>query len=128
MKLYHFTAKHLIDRILKEGLTLGAIPLSIAPPKIEKGYQWLTANPSFEQAWCDPKTSTLPYRRDDIRITIKIPKTSMNSLIPWIPLWKRLKNYIPLVKHLNDFGDPENWYVFNGNIPSGWFRGIEYRE
>lgn len=122
MKLYHFTAAHLIDRIKKDGLTLGCIPLSIDPPNISKGYQWLTANKLFDQEWC--KYSTLPYNRNDYRITIKIPKSHRDKLIPWIPLWEELKKHVLLIKHLNDFGDPENWYVFNGNIPTEWFRQI----
>lgn len=126
MKLYHFTASHLIEKIKVEGLTLGAIPLSIGPAKVEYGYQWLTANPEFQQAWCDPAFSSFPYNRNDYRIKLNIPKTSMINLIPWILVWKELKEYIPLVKHLNDFGDPENWFVYHGKIPVKWF--IEIRE
>jgi hypothetical protein len=125
MKLYHFTAAHLIDRIKKEGITLGGIPLSLPPhPRVEWGYQWLTSNPDFKQAWCDPEYKTLPYNRNDYRITVSIPKTSHDTLIRWIPLWERLQKYIPIIKHLNDYGDPENWYVFYGRIPMGWFREI----
>lgn len=121
MKLYHFCAKHLFERIKKEGLTLGCIPIIEGDNyKIARGFQWLTSNPSFEQEW--EKYSTLPYRRNYYRITIKIPKKDKN-LLKWIELSKT-KALQETAETLNAYGDPENWYVYKGAIKPNYFRKV----
>lgn len=125
MKLYHFTSKHHIQGCTQEGLRLGIIPISINPPKLIPGFQWLTKNKSFEQMWCDPKYSSLPYRRDEYRITIKIPRIQRKNLIAWLYYFEqKLKN--TEAKHLNDFGDPYNWYLFKGIVTPKWFKIINH--
>lgn len=123
MRLYHFTALHLASGCLSEGLTLGVIPtIKDGKPGMIPGYQWLTANGKFVQAW--EEYSSLPYRRNAVRIEVKIPKAHRDKLLPWIEFGKRFK----ISEILNSFGDPENWYVYNGKIPTGWFRKVVYNE
>lgn len=123
MKLYHFTSKHHIDGCIREGLTMGAVPISINPPLLIDGFQWLTRNKSPEQSWCAERI-LVPYRRDEFRITLKIPKGERKeNLIPWLDFCKEYR--MPLAKDLNGLGDPENWYLFRGRVSPGWFRGVE---
>ena len=123
MNLYHFTSRHHIKPILTEGLTLGMIPLLIDPIKLIPGFQWLTKNKSFKQEWCDPKYSSLSYKRNDYRITIKIPKSHRKYLIHWMYYFnKKLKG--TGAEALNTFGDPENWYVYKGVIKPTWFKKV----
>lgn len=99
------------------------IPLSIDPVKLIPGFQWLTKNKSFDQSWTDPKLSTLPYQRNEYRITIKVPRASRKNLIRWLDYFEqKLKGSEASV--LNDFGDPENWYLFKGIVESKWFKKI----
>ncbi len=120
MKLYHFTSRHHIRGCIAHGLLKGHIPISIDPVKLIPGFQWLTKNKSFDQSWCDPDCSTLPYQRNEYRITIKIPRAHRKNLIRWLDYFEqKLKGTKASV--LNDFGDPENWYLFKGTVDSKWF-------
>jgi hypothetical protein len=118
MKFYHFTATHLLPAIQREGLTKGVIPI-IRDGKFY-GFvgpcQWLTSNGSFVQDW--QTHSHLPYRRNAVRLTIKIPKSHMDKVVPW----SRLD--VPSHEVLDVAGDPENWMVFDGHIPAGWIREV----
>jgi hypothetical protein len=121
MKLYHFCAGHMLDGIRREGLTRGVMPVvkgnEVRPVN---GYQWLTVNPSWEQSW--EMYSTLKYRRNDFRITVKIPKEN-KLLVKWTELCK-----FPFMQEtasgLNIYGDPGNWFVYCGNIKPACFREI----
>lgn len=122
MKLYHFTAKHLIDKIKIEGLTLGGIPLILPKGlKMIKPAQWLTSNPEFNQSWCSEKV-ILKYNRNDYRITVKIPKGNKN-IYSWLDLCK-IPELKETSKYLNASGDSENWFIYFGNIKPKWFREI----
>lgn len=114
MKLYHFCSKHHIKSILRDGLTLGCVPISLEPVKVAPGFQWLTKNKKFKQSWC--QYTRLPYNRNDFRITVSIPKSNYEHLIPWIRLLKKLVMDYPELNVLNEFGDPWNWYVYKGTI------------
>lgn len=125
MKLYHFCPEHMLPGIKKGGLTKGNIPL-ITKGKVRllPKIQWLTLNPSFDQEW--EKYSSLPYRRNDYRITLKIPKLNEN-LGRWLSICQH-----PIFKEtaeiLNEYGDPENWFIYKGRIRPGLFRDIIARE
>lgn len=122
MKLYHFTSKHHVDGCLKEGIKLGGVPVIIdGKYQIISGYQWLTSNPSFHQEWANREFTTLSYDRTEYRLTVIIPKTSLNKLIKWSEYYK----YSQVPEELNYYGDPENWYLFQGRIKPGWIREIE---
>ena len=123
MKLYHFTSRHHIEGCKKEGLRLGMIPVAINPPRLIPGFQWLTKRKRFSQSWCDPEYSSLPYSRNEYRITIKIPRAHRKNLARWLDYFERkLKD--TEAKVLNEFGDPWNWYLFKGIVAPEWFKKI----
>lgn len=118
MKLYHFTAAHLWPAIKLQGLRRGVIP-DYGEHKLIPGYQWLTRNPDWSQAW--DVSYLLPYRRNAVRITVKVPQAHAQDLRPWLGLAQLFPETASV---LNGYGDPENWFVFSGNIPRGWFREV----
>lgn len=122
MKLYHFTADWMLESIKKEGLTKGCIPVSINPLKINPGFQWLTLNKDFNQSWCE--YSTLPYNRNDWRLTIKIPSSKSCNILPWLKFGEKLAGS-EMFKTLTEFGDPENWIVYAGSIKPKWIKKVK---
>jgi len=122
VKLYHFTSNLHVEGCTKNGITLGAIPLY----KNGKFYrlpdwQWLTTNPDFQQEWANTEYTMLSYDRTAFRLTVIIPKTARKQLFKWLDICDRF----PIDEYLNAYGDPENWYVFNGRIKPGWIREVE---
>ena len=131
MKLYHFTPTHLLDDIKIMGLTRGMIPILKSGRngdrkedfKVIPGYQNLTVNKAFNQSW--EEQSSLPYRRNAVRITVKIPKNYRCNLFYWLRFCDAVN--LNSARVLNSYGDPENWYVYRGKIPPKWFRAIDFR-
>ena len=127
MKLYHFTAKHLLDSILKEGLTKGAIPL-ITPQglRLATPVQWLTTNKGFDQIW--NTKLIIKYDRNDVRLTVKIPNTELGrNLIKWTD-FIAIPEMQATAQNLNDKeGDFNNWYIYAGVVKKHWIRNIEYK-
>ena len=121
MKLYHFTAGWMLESILKEGLTKGCVPISIQPPRFNYGFQWLTSNDNFNQSWCE--YLTLPYNRNDYRIVVKIPDSKKRFLINWIEQGRKYSNN-EMFNTLSEFGDPENWYIYQGKIKPQWIKNV----
>lgn len=118
MSLYHFTASRFVPGIMREGLTRGSIPVSLEPPRLLFGYQWLTLNPDpARQEWAEG-TGRLPYSRLEVRLKVKIPK-------PWRGLllaWDDVRHLSRLADELSAFGDPWNWRLYKGHIPPAWIR------
>ena len=116
----------MLGNIKEEGLTRGYIPfITKGKIKLLKNSQWLTLNPDFDQSW--ERHSTLPYRRNAFRITIKVPKSAKENLIKWLDLCKHEK-FEETANVLNEYGDPENWYIFFGKVKTSWFREITEKE
>jgi hypothetical protein len=124
MKYYHFTAKHLLNRIRREGLTLGQVLISVDPIKLIPGYQHLTTNKDFNQSWQDQRYSSLPYNRNDVRLTIKIPFKHCRNVLNWLDFSKNF----PTSEILNSHGDPYNWRVYRGSIPKEWISKVEWNK
>jgi hypothetical protein len=125
MKLYHFTAAHLLVGCLKDGLTLGRVPYISGeshPLQLLEGFQWLTVNPSFTQSWCDPQYSSLSYPRNAARITAEVPKLYQKRVLKWLRFCKGNR----LAISLNAYGDPENWRLYRGNVSPEWFVGYAW--
>ena len=122
MKLYHFTSSLHVEGCIKQGINRGLIPickggrLGLIP-----GFQWLTLNPDFQQEWANTKYSTLSYDRTEYRLTVVIPKTARDRLFKWLDICDSL----PIDEAMNAYGDPENWYIFEGRIKPSWIRKVE---
>lgn len=120
MILHHLTAAHCVRGIQKNGLTRGALPWSIdrdGNVYLRRGFQWLTANPSFHQQWCF--LGALPFPKNAARITVAIPAQHLPRLIRWLDLVKR--HNPDSAEELNRTGgDVENWYLYAGRIPPAW--------
>ena len=124
MKLYHFTSANHVQGCLRDGITLGMIPvLQDGKIGVIPGWQWLTVNPSFQQVWANTEFTILPYDRTAFRLTVIIPKTAQKQLFRWLDIC----NKFPIDRHLNAYGDPENWYVFRGRIKAGWIRKVDLK-
>jgi hypothetical protein len=123
VKLYHFTSPLHVESCKKNGLTRGVIPLLVnGKIAILPGYQWLTANPDFNQSWANTEYTTLPYDRTAFRLTVVIPKkTAQGQLFKWLDLCHKF----PIDEYLNAYGDPENWHIFKGKIKPSWIRAID---
>lgn len=119
MKLYHFTAEWMLGGCMREGLTKGQMVISDRPPVFKPNMQWLTSNKNFEQSWC--KYSSLPYKRNDYRLTIKIP--NRDNLFNFLIQGHELTSP-EMYETLTQFGDPENWYVYKGIIKSQWIKKV----
>lgn len=120
--LYHFTGAPQIEGCLTRGLRLGGITHSLHPPRVERGYQWLTENPSWDQSWDSMRD--IPYPRTAYRITIEIPMRARRKLIRWDTGWPDLTNE-KMARVLSSHGDPHHWFVFDGVVWPAWFRVVE---
>lgn len=117
---YHFTAKRFLPAIQREGLTHGRMLKSIAPLSFIDNKQWLTKNPDFNQEWAHG-TGRLPYKRNEVRLTVNIPLEKLTHCKPWT----QMQFLVPEVaKDLSAFGDPENWFIYQGRIPAEWITDI----
>lgn len=123
MKLYHFAPEHLVDAILKQGITEGKLPnlLSNGQVMLHDNVQWLTSDKEFgNQSWATKEL--INYDRTAARFTVKIPKTSRKMLwnareiLPHLPQGSR--------QLITGWTGSEDWYLFFGKIPRGWIREV----
>lgn len=120
---YHFTAKRFLPGIQREGLTHGRMLKSISPLTFLESKQWLTKNSDFNQEWAHG-TGALPYKRNEVRLTVSVPISKMQNCKPWT----QMQFLVPLVaKDLSAYGDPENWFIYQGQIKPDWIVKIEER-
>lgn len=125
MELFHFTGRGFLRGILAEGLKLGSIPVMMKNKDsvhLLTGYQWLTKNGDFLQHW--ESKSTLPYRRNDYRLSIEIPPYAYTQLMRWQVYAEKQSWLHNTAEVLNSFGDPENWFVFKGIVLPEWIKSV----
>lgn len=92
--------------------------------QLQNGYQWLTSNPDFKQSWAKG-TGRLPYKRNEVRLTVSIPEEFYKNLKPW----EQMKLLTPAVAGLLSlYGDPENWLLYEGTISPEWVTEIVNNE
>lgn len=125
--LYHFVPAHLLEIIKREGLTLGVLPVKEGKKWSDSGkeyllknVQWLTKNPDFSAQFWAVKV-IFNYDRTAYRITISIPKSHRSKLLRW-SIVSTPDNY------LNRCPGWQDWYIFKGRIPPGWFRKIDKKD
>lgn len=111
---------------MKQGITLGRMVRSMDPPSFISNKQWLTKNESFAQGW-SVGTGRLPYKRNEVRLTVEIPLSEMENCKPWT----QMRFLTPLVAYdLEDspHADPENWWIYQGKIKPDWIKEILHNE
>lgn len=125
MILYHFTAPHLAASIQKEGITRGFVPdyvggkIVLRPNLIS-----LTVDSRFAaQDWCE--NSTLPYDRAAVRFTIAIPRAQEDKVIHWLQFCNNGGIHEKMAAILNEFGSPQSWRLWRGQIPVEWICNIQ---
>jgi hypothetical protein len=119
---YHFTAKRFLKSIKRHGITRGMLLMSIGPPtRMKPNWQWVTKNPDpANQEWAI-STGRLPYKRNEARITLEIPDNDLD-----LKPWSQVRFLVPEVAEaLSAYGDPENWWLYNGHIPKEWIKDIK---
>lgn len=121
---YHFTAKIFLNSIKDQGLTRGVMLKTLNPASFIFNKQWITKNPDFEQSWAEG-TGRLPYKRNEVRLTIEIPFEEMPNCKPW----DQMKFLVPEVaQDLNCMGDPENWHIYSGAIKPSWIKKVDFND
>lgn len=120
--LYHFTAKRFVDAIKSDGLTRGVVLKTLSPITFMSDWQWLTSNPKWEQSWA-AGTGRLPYKRNEVRLTVVIPSSETERCRPW----SQVKFLVDpsVAQTLSSYGDPENWWLFSGRVDPSWITEIE---
>lgn len=116
MELYHFTAERFVSPILKQGITRGVMVKTFKPLTFLFNKQWLTKNPYFKQDWAIG-SGILPYKRNEVRLTVKIPFENYDLCKPWTQMQFLTPD---VAKQLSAYGDPENWWIYQGEIPPKW--------
>jgi hypothetical protein len=153
---YHFTSeKSLLIARHTGGIREGIVPVGLIPDaknlkrnvlKFVKNTQWLTTDPKFiglNTPLGPAKSSMLPGRKAQYRLTIKVPKEYRSNIVHW-PKFARalikdgydglnedgskvnLKLDPKMEAEINmDLLRPEQWWIFGGWIPFGWIVGFE---
>jgi hypothetical protein len=118
MRFYHFCPAHMLESILKDGITKGKLPIIIGG-KVQTAdcCQWLTEEPDPEkQSWAT--SHMLPYSRTAYRLSIWIPKRGMKHLMRAEELLPNLPSESKRL--ITDWEGSEKWFVYLGVIPPKW--------
>lgn len=128
--LYHFTSTVHFPVILQFGISRGDVCVEPNNDAANYNAPWLTSNPSWTgQGWAEDgdgnKNSVFDKRT--VRLTVEIPEGD-ESLSTWaevcqfeqVPDWWR--------DSLNAAGGHEDWFVYNGLIPSPWISKVDFRD
>jgi hypothetical protein len=159
-RLYHFCSEKEVVAARVDGISKGVIPLQVVPNPANlklntfryiQCVQWLTKNPHFiplDAGFGPPRTSLVPGRKAEYRITVRIPHSLRSNLEKWVVLAGRLKQVdekkiilpfdskiveqktIPLdakiEREINiDLGEPAEWYCFGNIIWPQMFESID---
>lgn len=122
MKLYHFTSRGHMKRIITEGVSKCRIPWMIDPHTHRVGfvghddpYQWLTESEDWAQDWdageCPPMP---PYLRTECRLAIDFSGFELTKLFRWSDFCR--VNRPQSAEFLNSFPSSRFWYLYHGVI------------
>lgn len=125
MTIYHFCARRHVRRILREGLTRGALSIPMGRGFLMmQGWTWLTlcGNPNV-QSWATQ--NAIDYDRTAYRLTIELP----DEAIPNLYDRDRLEKEFPGSALLFDgWAGSENWRAYKGRIPLEWIKETVMKE
>lgn len=131
MKLYHYTARHHYEGgdahagpgILHRGLLPNIHPYI----DLRGGMVWLTDSEEWQQSWSTGSVPGVDCDRTEVRVEVVIPKADRFRLKPWREVrWRVITD--GMRRDLEEYGDPDRWFVYVGRIPPAWIRGIESRD
>lgn len=141
MTLYHFTGRHHLDGIIREGITRGGIVKpcwfrSNAPVEVVRanpeafvlyGWQWLTSDPSFGQGWATKRM--ICCDRAEIRLTVEVKPGHGRDAMPWNEKAREMGFTDEELRDFNAAGksDGSPWIVYRGRIPPKWIRSVDLR-
>lgn len=125
MKLYHWTADHLIEGIKRDGLNHGRTPFfndEINAIDFLNGHIWLTDDGNYEnQKWAIPVS--INYSRREWRIEINIPNHCQGNVWPMRKVCEMLGD--SMLPGFNDYPEmTDHWFVHMGAIPRQYFKSI----
>ena len=143
---FHFTSEASLLIARRVGIREGIIPLRVVPdPKNLKRNElkamnrivWITRNSEFISLRAEvgpAKSSMLPGRKAQYRLTIKIPKEYLSNIVPWPTFARALKAGFNGSQRLDpkiefeintDIIRPEQWFIFGDFIPWAWVTKVD---
>lgn len=122
MTFYHFCADKHVKKILRQGLTIGA--LTEPTPQgyiIHIGWIWLTTDPDpNNQSW--NTMNAINYSRTAWRLTVDIPDSERKRIYSRFGIASVYPACDMLFK---GFKGSESWRVYHGMIPKEWIVGAK---
>lgn len=123
MTLYHYTGLDHVDGILRDGLTMGVLPLwTVDGWQLVRGYQWLTDDPGWQQGWATNRTG-ICGDRTAVRVAVEVPESERRNLFRWhLFALAVLRMDRRELQAFNAAGgsDGKSWWVYRGSISTGW--------
>ena len=111
-----------MDGIQRLGIRHGGLVLPVSG-RIIRGVQWLTDDDNWAQPWATQHI--VHCDRSETRFSVVIPKSARKHLFPWRYLREGLSEKDVAELEMTPGG--EHWWLYFGNIPAGWIRGLEQR-
>ena len=125
MKLYHFAPAHMVEGIVRHGLTKGGV-LSPDQRAIRMGWQWLTDDPSWDaQGWATQHH--ISYSRTAARFEVLVPESERSHLHRWVSVAPLMGYPDWWLDEFHSVGGSEHWYIFGGQIKPKWLSKPVYR-
>jgi hypothetical protein len=123
MRLYHFTCLLHLPPILREGITMGEVPIPVSTDRFPSAPN-LTTNPSPDaQLWmCNGKFNKLR-----VRLTVDVPDGD-GKLQSWTDTSKQHNIPRSWSRRLDPTGQRKFWYIYWGVVPTAWITSVEVRD
>jgi hypothetical protein len=132
-RLYHYTAKHHAEGIIRDrSIHGGVIPVPDAGGEYlagtVPGWQWLTSDPAWRQSWATQLKHNCD--RTEVRFTVAIPLLELHRLQRWDKVAADYGYDAELARKFREIGggtDSSQWFIFRGAIPADWIVGFDER-